>query len=203
MLAPTPRGRHPSSPSRRSFAAALLAVATLLPALGFACPTALVQGVAIRVHDGDSFVARLEDGSTTTVRLAGIDAPERTQPWADVSRRHLRDLLHDRTLQIEPLKRDAYGRTVARVLLLDGGTPGLDVGLLQLDAGLAWHFVRYAREQPPGQRDEYARAESGARQRQQGLWRDPRPVAPWDFRSARRRGGEAAPARPPPPYRER
>lgn len=39
----------------------------------------------------------------------------------------------------------------------------LDVNLSQLTVGLAWHYKRYAREQPLEDRERYAYAEVGAR----------------------------------------
>jgi len=45
-----------------------------------------------------------------------------------------------------------------------------------LRAGLAWHYVRY------DQSEVYAAAEATAKAAKRGLWRDPRPVAPWDWR---------------------
>ena len=59
---------------------------------------------------------------------------------------------------------------------------GADAGLNQIQSGLAWHYKRYEREQSPEDRVAYARAEEKARAERRGLWRDPRPVPPWEFR---------------------
>lgn len=182
-------------PSRR--AVLLLCAATLL-ASGCARASEAVadpiEGVALEVHDGDSFVFRSDDGVRLKIRVSGIDAPERLQPFADASRRRLGELLRGRRLRIEPVKRDVYGRTVARVIVLDGEPPGRDAGLAQLEAGLAWYFRRYRSDLPPGDAQRYWQAETAAREARSGLWRNERAEAPWDFR-ARVRRGEAAPAR--------
>ncbi|MCA1851697.1 MAG: thermonuclease family protein [Beggiatoa sp.] len=47
---------------------------------------------------------------------------------------------------------------------------------------MAWHYKRYEREQSPEDRVAYARAEETARAERRGLWRDPKPVPPWEFR---------------------
>ena len=134
------------------------------------------------LSDGDSFVVRAEDGRRITVRLSAIDAPEKNQPYGDVSRRSLLALVEDRSLTIIPVKRDPYGRTVARVLA--GET---DVGLAQVRAGMAWHYKRYESEQTPRERREYASAEQRARDTGLGLWAQPEPVPPWRFREQQRR----------------
>jgi len=136
-----------------------------------------------RVADGDSFTARLPDGRQLGIRIAGIDAPERDQPWADASRDHLEVLLARPGLRIDALKTDPFGRVVARV---HAGSE--DLGLLQVQAGLAWHFLRYAADQHPDERIAYARAEREARARRAGLWRDTAPVPPWQHRQRQRAG---------------
>jgi len=59
---------------------------------------------------------------------------------------------------------------------------GADAGLNQIQTGLAWHYKKYEREQSSEDRVAYARAEETARAGRRGLWRDPRPVPPWEFR---------------------
>jgi endonuclease YncB( thermonuclease family) len=163
-------------------------------------------GAALEVQDGDSFTMRTDDGRRLRIRVSGIDAPERRQPWSDASRRHLGELLHGGRVRIEPIKQDPFGRTVARVLVADArdGTER-DVGLEQVRAGLAWHFVRYASDQGAAEARRYARAEQEARQARLGLWADRAPEAPWAYRSRMRRDEvsrpEAAGERSPTPAR--
>lgn len=148
------------------------------------------EATVVVVQDGDSFVVQRADGGRTTIRIAGIDAPERNQPYADQSRRALRALLERRPLRIRAGKVDRYGREVSEV------DAGGDVALAQIEAGLAWHFIRYAREQRPGLRTAYAGAEQRARAARLGLWQDAQPQAPWLFRDQQR--ANAAPPTPTP-----
>jgi endonuclease YncB( thermonuclease family) len=74
-------------------------------------------------------------------------------------------------------KRDRFDRIVGKVMV-----DGQDVNLEQIKAGVAWHFKRYEKEQPLEDRLAYAQAESEARADQRGIWREPQPVAPWEFR---------------------
>lgn len=77
-------------------------------------------------------------------------------------------------------KTDRYGRKVCRVLV-----GGVDVGLEQIRAGLAWYFRRYGNELPPNRRQQYADGEAQAKDARRGLWADVAPVPPWEWRSAR------------------
>lgn len=177
----------------------LLCTGILLgPAAAAAREAALesLEGRALDVQDGDSFVFQGDNGTRLKIRVSGIDAPEREQPFADASRRYLGALLRGRRLRIEPIKRDVYDRMVARVIVLDGEPPERDAGLALLDAGLAWYFRRYRSDMPPGEATRYWQAETAAREARAGLWRDGPKEAPWDFRTRMRRG-EAAPAPAP------
>lgn len=127
----------------------------------------------IRIADGDTLT--LQDGAVrTTVRLAEIDAPERTQPYSQVARRNLATLCQSaQRIQIEPVGRDRFGRTVAHLWC-----DNVHVNWRQVEDGLAWCFPKYLKS-PENCRPLEAKARAAHR----GLWRDPDPVAPWDFRA--------------------
>jgi endonuclease YncB( thermonuclease family) len=59
---------------------------------------------------------------------------------------------------------------------------GKDVALAQVQAGLAWHYKRFEKEQTPSERVTYARAEEEARASRIGLWQSNQPLQPWEFR---------------------
>jgi endonuclease YncB( thermonuclease family) len=94
--------------------------------------------VVVGVLDGDTLA--VTDGNTkTVVRLAEIDAPERTQPYSQVSRRNLQALCRSaKAVEITPVETDRYGRTVARVRC-----DGVNVNWRQVEDGLAWCYSRY------------------------------------------------------------
>jgi endonuclease YncB( thermonuclease family) len=117
------------------------------------------------------------------IRLDGIDAPERSQPYGQRARQSLADLAHGRTAQAHCDKVDRYGRAVCRVTV-----DGVDVGLEQIKRGLAWHYVRYANEQGIVERSAYEQAERAARTSGAGLWSFRDPTPPWDYRRAQRGG---------------
>ncbi len=78
-------------------------------------------------------------------------------------------------------KQDRYGRTIA-TLKVDGN----DANLAMIQAGLAWHYTKYAKEQPIGEAERYAAAQHTARAHGLGLWRDECPIAPWTWRHGRK-----------------
>ena len=140
-----------------------------------------LQGQVVRVADGDTVTVRDSRAKTHRVRLAGIDAPEQAQPHGAASREHLVQLVAGREVEVRYRKVDDYGRLVGTLWLA-----GQDLNLTQLQAGLAWHYRHYQDEQPRAERLAYASAEAEARQAGRGLWQDPAPTAPWDFRRQRR-----------------
>ena len=140
-----------------------------------------LTGRVIGIADGDTLTVLDDHFVQHKVRLSGIDAPEKTQPFGTVSRQHLALLTFGRQVRVVATKKDRYKRTVGKVLIGE-----IDANLAQVEVGLAWHYREYAREQSPEDRRAYAEAEETARARGAGLWRDARPVAPWTYRKVRR-----------------
>jgi len=185
-------------PPRRRVLVALVGVVPVILLPACARPASSLEGISLEVHDGDSFAFRSADGARMRVRLSGIDAPEHDQPYAERSRRSLRELLRDARVRLEPVKRDVYDRLVARASTRRGDAPESDVALAQLRAGLAWHFTRYRDDQSAADFALYARAEQQARAARIGLWEDAVPEPPWAFRQRmRRRETDRAPGPPP------
>jgi len=137
-------------------------------------------GVVVRVADGDTLTLLDDGGAMHRVRIDGIDAPERKQPYGDRARQSLVELTQGRGARAECAKSDRYGRDVCRVTV-----EGIDVGLEQVRRGLAWHYVKYAHEQAPEARGEYARVQEQARAMRIGLWSLDAPMPPWDYRRER------------------
>lgn len=144
-----------------------------------------IEGRIVGITDGDTVTLLDAQHHQHKIRLDGIDAPESGQPFGGASKRHLSGLVFNQVVVAECHKTDRYGREVCRVTV--GST---DVCLAQIQAGMAWHFKRYANEQSPLHREQYASAESEAQVKQRGLWADREPVAPWEWRNSK--GGQAA-----------
>jgi endonuclease YncB( thermonuclease family) len=138
-------------------------------------------GKVVSVADGDTITILDFDRTQHKIRLSGIDAPERSQAFGRLSREHLASLVAGEKFAVETDKTDRFGRSVGKVLL-----HGRDINLTMVAAGLAWHYKKYEMEQPAVDRLSYANAEVQARESRAGLWRDPEPTAPWDWRTAKR-----------------
>lgn len=153
------------------FIPVIIALALLLPAASQAQQPCLVVGIA----DGDTLTARCGIPGAyeqIKVRLSAIDAPEKKQPFGNVSRQHLADLCFQQQATITQKSKDRYGRAVA-----DVQCQGKDAGEEQVRAGLAWVYLQYAKgytRLPP--------LEADARAARRGLWSDKSPVAPWEWR---------------------
>jgi endonuclease YncB( thermonuclease family) len=119
------------------------------------------------------------------IRLAGIDAPERGQPFGSRSREYLAKWIHRQDVVVDWHKRDRYGRIIGIVIAF-----GHDIGLEQVRGGMAWWYRAYAHEQTAEDRLLYELAEDEARAAKRGLWSEGDPIPPWDWR--RTRGREKA-----------
>lgn len=158
----------------------LLTLCTLL--LVTLCHAEEITGRVVHVADGDTITVLDGDKVQHKVRLAGIDAPEKAQPFGQRSRESLEDLVAGRTVVVETHKKDRYGRYVGKVIL-----NSRDVNLEQIRRGMAWFYREYAHEQSAPDRQSYEQAEIDARASRVGLWVDKAPNAPWDYRQAGRR----------------
>ena len=136
--------------------------------------------------DGDTLTLLDSERRQHKVRLSGIDAPERRQPYGERSKQHLAALAQDKSVMVVWSKHDRYGRIVGRVMLPQCASSECpyttDLGLEQLKAGLAWHYKHYAKDQPLAERVRYAWIEQQARAKREGLWKQAEPVPPWQFR---------------------
>lgn len=138
-------------------------------------------GKVVGVADGDTITVLDGQQAQHKVRLMGIDCPEKAQPFGQNAKQSLSDLVFGRSVNVEWQKLDRYERVVGKVLV-----SGQDANLEQVRRGLAWHYKKYEREQEPLDRAIYAQAEIEARMGNRGLWSDPSPIPPWDWRKGKR-----------------
>jgi len=194
--AASPSLSHP--PSSRSFTLhlfRLVACALALLGVAFSAGAAELYGDVVGVSDGDTITVLDDALMPRKVRLAGIDAPEMRQPYGALAKHHLASLVFGKPVIVVWHRRDRYGRIVGNVHLVVSGACGKahcarreDVGLVQIGSGLAWHYKRYQSEQTLEDRGLYARTENEARTKREGLWKDSRPIPPWDYRGGQRSG---------------
>lgn len=138
-------------------------------------------GTFVSAPDGDTLKVKTPERGLVTVRVAGVDTPERGQGYWRAARSHLVALVTSGNLNITCYKTDQYKREICTVKARDG-----DLGASLLLAGLAWHYKRYQDEQEPAERALYAQLEKKARDSRAGLWQQPDPMPPEVCRKARR-----------------
>ena len=115
----------------------------------------LTSGRVVRVADGDSF----EVAGGTRVRLYGIDSPEHDKPYWAEAKRTLAGLISGKTVRLQEMDRDRYGRVVARVEV-----DGLDVNAEMVRRGAAWVYRKHTNE------PILIQLEDDARRAKRGLW---------------------------------
>ena len=182
---PTRGGRclaQRSAHRRSQPALAALFTVLLLAAWATAASAETFQGKVVGVADGDT-ISVLHDGRPETIRLNGIDAPEKGQAFGTRAKQFTAELSFGQTVDVIVRDQDRYGRTVADVRLPDGRSLNHEV----VRAGHAWWFRRYSKD------ESLAALESEARTAQRGLWADAHPIAPWDWRETQRQTAAGLP----------
>jgi endonuclease YncB( thermonuclease family) len=105
---------------------------------------ATLEGKVVKVADGDT-ITILVGTERHRIRLQGIDAPERKQPYGKASGRSLSALVAGKQVRVEYDKRDRYGRIIGVVWVRSPDTrcdaepcrKTLDAGMYQLTVGMA------------------------------------------------------------------
>jgi len=147
-----------------------------------------ITGTVTRVLDGDTFHLLPESGipqnvkvhkdGTISVRLRGIDAPEKRQPYGQEAKESLKSLIGGKTIKVEVKDIDRYGR-IAGYVFVDG----INVNLKQIERGFAWAYTEYL-DRPYA--SEFYNAEKEARKQNLGLWKQLNPTPPWEWRKRNR-----------------
>jgi endonuclease YncB( thermonuclease family) len=107
------------------------------------------------------------------IRLHGIDCPEKKQDFGQVAKQRLSDLIFGKTVHVVRKDIDRYKRIVA--LVYDEQNRCINTEMLK--AGLAWHYTKYYDQNP-----EWQQLENTARANRSGLWSQPNPTPPWEWR---------------------
>jgi endonuclease YncB( thermonuclease family) len=103
-----------------------------------------LEGIVVVVADGDTLIVLDSNKAKHRIRIAGIDAPEKGQPFGNASRKRLGESVARKEVRIEFQKHDRYGRIVGKVWITPPDCPTcgktLDVGLAQITTGMAWGY---------------------------------------------------------------
>ena len=137
-----------------------------------------IRGGVINVIDGDTIVVlekTPEEKIVHKVRLEGIDAPERGQDGYDGAKHYLEKLIWGETVTVRYIGRDRYGRILGLVVY---GTASVDEEMVR--DGWAWRYKHSTSR-------KLASHESEARAGKKGLWSEPSPIPPWEWKAEKRK----------------
>lgn len=139
--------------------------------------TCNLEGRVVKVSDGDTITVLDSSKNQHKVRRAGIDAPEKKQDFGNAAQKALAGKVAGQTVCVSWHKKDKYGRLVGNILINNQSA-----NLQMIQEGFAWHYKKYSGEQTTDEQTVFAQAETSARLEVIGLWSQPYPVAPWNWR---------------------
>ena len=149
-----------------------------------------LSGQVIEVIDGNT-ISLKSLSHTIKVRLLAVAPPSPSQPYADVARQHLADLILRKYVVLRYTGIGEQGHLVGRVLLEQ-----TDINAQMLRDGVAWYYQPEATDLSAADRELYPACEKAARSERRGLWQDQSPTAPWAFRQAQLQPAPVAVATP-------
>jgi endonuclease YncB( thermonuclease family) len=135
------------------------------------------SGKVISIADGDTITV-LRDKEQVRIRLYGIDCPEGGQAFGKKAKQFTSSMVFGKVVEVESVDIDRYGRTVALVTVFQRL-----VNEELVNAGFAWIYTRYC-DRPICERWKVLEYE--AREAKRGLWSEPNPVPPWEYRKKKR-----------------
>jgi micrococcal nuclease len=135
----------------------------------------IYTGKIISVKDGDSLELLTEENEIIEIRLAHVDTPEKKQPYGKAAKVFAANLVWGHIVTATQTDTDRYKR---KICIVEANGRILNLELVR--AGLAWHFKKYSEDR------RYSRAEKIARIRKVGLWKQSKPIAPWDARKRKK-----------------
>lgn len=133
--------------------------------------TTVFKGKVVKITDGDTIVVLTEQKEQIKIRLEGIDCPESNQDFGNRAKQAVSDLCFGKEVTVIKSGEDHYKRTLGFVFVGD-----VNVNKELLKHGLAWHYIKYNKD------EDLAKLEQEARKQKIGLWSQPNPVTPWNYR---------------------
>ena len=133
------------------------------------------EAKVVKIVDGDTITALDAQNTTIKIRMYGIDAPESKQAFGQKAKQALTTAIATKIITVNDHGVDIYGRMLGTIWL-----DGYDINASMVDSGYAWVYRFEDNAIVPS----YLKYESAARKDAKGLWADPNPVPPWQWRQA-------------------
>lgn len=140
-----------------------------------------LTGKVVGIMDGDTFKLLTADSTLVKVRLANIDCPEKKQPFSARAKEFTSNAIFGKTVTINVQSKDRYRRFISNVTYNNSLSDSLSLCHELVKNGLAWHYVRYSKDKTLQQLEDTARTSKI------GLWQDPNPIAPWEWRESKKK----------------
>lgn len=150
-----------------------------------------LDGKVVRVIDGDTIAVLTSENREQKVRLASIDAPEKKQPFGTAAKQKLSELLcgqqigrgscQGKRVHVTEDTIDRYGRIIGLVT-----TEDININKEMVKAGLAWVYGQYLNDRDRA----FLLWQAEAKRAHDGLWADPNPTPPWEFRKAKKKAAD-------------
>lgn len=143
--------------------------------LFISCSTFCQSGKVISITDGDTIIILDSLLAKHKVRVADIDCPEKGQPFGTKAKQFTSNEIYGKHVSIIPKDpsnpTDKYGRILGYVKY-----NSKDLSEELLKQGLAWHYKYYSKDK------HLSLLESEAKKIKIGLWSDPHPINPYQWR---------------------
>ncbi len=146
-------------------------VFTLL--LAFTASAFEFTGKVVSVADGDTITV-LYGKKEYKIRFQHIDCPESSQAFGTKAKQVLSNKVFGKTVTVRWTEKDRYERILGDVYI---GKRRINAEMVQ--EGMAWHYKFFSKDAT------VAAAEVKARAAKLGIWSQPNPVPPWDFRKGK------------------
>lgn len=127
----------------------------------------------VGVLDGDTLDCLISSGQKVRVRLAQIDAPEKSQDFGQRAKKLLSDLTYNKVVILSIENYDKYGRVIAEIF---ENADDVSVNYKMVKSGMAWAYERYVKDRA------YITAQQQAKADKVGLWVQLNPTPPEEYR---------------------
>lgn len=134
-----------------------------------------INCTVVGIADGDTLTCLTTSKQQIKVRLNQIDAPEKKQAFGNAAKKKLSALVFQKPVLLKTEGKDKYGRTIAEVF-----SNGQNINKQMVSSGYAWAYRKYLKD------SQYLQLENQARASSLGLWSEPNPIYPSEFRHGER-----------------
>jgi len=136
------------------------------------CISQTYTGKVIGIKDGDTVVVLDSLNYQTTLRLAEVDCPEKNQAFGTKAKQFTSDEIYLKQIKYIVTDIDRYGRSIAKIYYDNNKYLTEEI----IRNGFGWQYKKYSTSKL------LAKLEEEARKNKKGLWIDPNPIYPSDFR---------------------